>query len=485
MRKPPFLMFLIAASLFQPGCERDTPSETPTPAIAEALPEAFAEALPDDLKVALSTVIPDQAPSYTLERLAACPLRYEFVADINIISPEEFSPVGRAIDLKSTYEGAFTASVEDQQLSLRSGTIDRFEYVEDERVRHPGIAADVLAPVLLNVESSQLIEHDGPSTLWSAMGEFPGLTIFFPALPESAQVGSTASWTPRIHQRGSSIGVETRRGQARAPEGFTAPKAQGTTHEASVKLERWLSLGDSQAALLKADWSTGPYEEYMRTRDGASPEPVHLTLTQNDTYSGTYVVSEAGRVLFSSVQSTREQHITGTGGFPEQHVIITLSAQMNLVQGCDDPVLSSAAESPDLEIDEATRVVNRFIAAVKSNDLAALNALLSPALRQKPGSQEILDTLRDHLDTHGPDALGHPELPIDLADFDQGQRVELAGPSTLLLGQENNVLVTVYYTEPIEGEMRIIGMGADTSARDMHWNVLEITEKRFFRQATP
>src|SRR5690554_2276506 len=234
MRKPPLLMIMIAASLLQPGCERDTPSETPDPEIAEALPEAFVEALPDDLKIALSTSVPDQALSYNLGRLAACPLRYEFVADIKIISPEELSPVGRAIDLKTTYEGAFTASVEDQQLSLRSGTIDRFEYVEDERVRHPGIAADVLAPVLLNVESSQLVEHDGPSTSWSAMGEFPGLTIFFPALPESAQVGSTGSWVPRIHQRGSSIGVETRRGQARAPEGFTAPKAQGTTHEAPV-----------------------------------------------------------------------------------------------------------------------------------------------------------------------------------------------------------------------------------------------------------
>lgn len=485
MRQPLFILLTLTTATLLIGCDRKSEPSPQTQPAGELAPEAFVEALPETIALRALNEAPAEPPHYDLEALKLCPLRYEFVADTSIVAPEEFSPMGRAVNLKSSQQGSFSARVEGERWELHAGTIDRFEYVEEDRVRHPGLAADALAPILLKAEGQRLVEDDGPTALWSAMGEFPGLTIFFPALPAEAAPGSSTTWSPRLHQRGSSSEVEARRGKATPPPGYTHPKPQGTTHQAEVTVERWLDLGESRAALLRAEWSTGPYKEYMRSRQGATPEPVHVTITNTDDYAATYVVSEAGRVLFARVQSTREQHITSAGAMPEQRFFITLTAQMNLVQGCDDPVLASTAESSDLEIDEATRAVNRFIAAVKRNDLAALHELLSPTLREEPGSRVILETLRAHLQKHGPDALGHPELPTDLMGFDQGHRVELAGASTHLAEQDENVLVTVYYTEPIEGETRIRGLGADTSARDMLWEVLEITEKRFFYEGSP
>ncbi|TXD37193.1 hypothetical protein FRC98_10695 [Lujinxingia vulgaris] len=485
MRQHLPLIFALTTATLCAGCDRDNvpaPAEAPAEDLA---PRAFVEALPEMLTPSELKDAPAQPPRYDIGALERCPLRYEFIADTSIVAPEEFSPNGRALNLKTSQQGSFIASVEDERWALRAGTIDRFEDVEEERVRHPGIAADALAPILLEVQAQQLIEDDGPTALWSAMGEFPGLTIFFPALPAEATPGSKATWTPRLHQRGSSSEVEARRGKATPPAGYTHPQPQGTTHQAEVRLERWLNLGETRAALLTSEWSTGPYKEYMRSRQGATPEPVHVTIANTDNYAATYVVSEAGRVLFAQVQSTREQHITNTGTMPEQRFLITLTARMNLVEGCDDPVLSSSVESSDEETDEATRAVDRFIAAVKHNDLAALDALISPALREQPGSDVILETLRSHLQKHGPNALGHPELPTDLMALNQGHRVELVGASTHLAGQENNVLVTVYFTERIDGEVRITGLGADTSARAMLWEVMEITEKRFYYEDNP
>ncbi|RDV37096.1 hypothetical protein DV096_16440 [Bradymonadaceae bacterium TMQ3] len=484
MRQPFLLLLPLTITTFSASCDRTSEPPQDVPA-SELAPATFVEALPETITLRALKEVPTQPPRYDMETLTRCPLRYEFAAETSIMAPEEFSPTGRALDLKSSQQGSFSAQVEGEHWALRAGTIDRFEVVEDERVRHPGLAADALAPILLNADGSGLMEHDGPTALWSAMGEFPGLTIFFPALPTEAAPGSKVTWNPRLHQRGSSSEVEARRGKATPPPGYTHPKPQGTTHQTEVTLERWLDLGESRAALLSAEWSTGPYKEYMSSSQGAMPEPVHVTINNTDTYAATYVVSEAGRVLFAHVQSTREQQITSTGDMPEQHFFITLNAQMNLVQGCDDPVLTSTSESSDLEADEATRAVNRFITAIKRNDLEALHNLLSPALREEPGSRVILETLRAHLQKHGPNALGHPELPLDLTGIEKGHRMELAGASTHLADQDENVLVTAYYTEPIDGQTRITGLGADTSSRTMLWEVLEITEKRFFYKGNP
>ncbi|RAL22394.1 hypothetical protein DL240_11125 [Lujinxingia litoralis] len=480
MRSHFFLAPLTVGALLCTGCERQEAPPFSPEADAPAFPEAFREALPDESKLTALASVPGAGPAYQLEELNACPLRYGFIADIIIRSPAGYSPSGRELELRTSHQGSFEARVNQGRWELHAGNIERVEYVDDAPIRHPGIAADALAPVLLSPREQQLQEEEGPSTLWSAMGEFPGLTIFFPALPTLASPGSTAPWTPRIHQRGSSLAVETTRGKAQAPPGYTPPKPQGTTHQAEVELKHWAALEGTPVALLESDWSTGPYKEYMRSRAGALPEPVELTLENRDEYSGRYVASESGRLLFASVQSMREQQITGSGNYPEQRFTIALKAQMNLLQSCESPVLNPVSEGSDLGIDNATRAVNRFVTAVKRNDLDQVHELLSPALREKPGSQKILETLRTHLDTHGPAALGLAERPLELMEMDQGHRVELAGKSTSLGDDEENVLVTVYYTEVIDGQARITGLGADTSSRDMLWEELEITEKRFF-----
>jgi hypothetical protein len=186
------------------------------------------------------------------------------------------------------------------------------------------------------VDGGSLREIEGPTSLWSVFGAFPGLVHFFPALPASSAIASRAPWKLAVHQPRDALPVEAKRGAARLPAGdrvmVMAPRVKAVT----VELRSWLAVGKHAAAVLEASWN------HRQTLHSTAKE------LRSERWLARYVVLDDGRLLWASALVTRAQRWTplveGADEAPKRAAGEGEQRgesvhELRLVKSCNGPVL--------------------------------------------------------------------------------------------------------------------------------------------------
>ena len=89
--------------------------------------------------------------------------------------------------------GGFTGEHRNQggdRLVLTNTSLEMGHVIGERRNPPTQQEAGSLAEIRLSTDGRRWLEEDGPTALWSAFGTWPGLVLFFPALPESGKAGS-------------------------------------------------------------------------------------------------------------------------------------------------------------------------------------------------------------------------------------------------------------------------------------------------------
>ena len=429
-------------------------------------PNAPGRDAPSADKPSLESNLPDQlrwAPP-------PCALTYTFTATIGMRALDRpGDPRDRAspaMNREIRIDGGFRWTADKDRVVIHNDEL-RLRHVLAGR-KAPAFTQpqDTLAPVRLRIEASQLVEEDGPTSLWSAYGTFPGLALFFPALPDKA---SEATWTLIIHPQRSAIAVEARRGTVKLPKNRTAPSpGKSMSETVNVRGVRGLTINEAAAAELSASWTTSSTSAVAKAHARTH---------------GRYIVLASGRLFAAAVDRSVEVEMRlPTGEKMRQE--ITLLARAQLVDACDGPTAPRPSERPsavDERLLEALVKLRTTLALADGTDPAQLFA---PAVIEAHGSEKIRDVLQRHVDRYGTSVLGAPEIFIS-SDVERDQaRVHLIGTAERWDNGEHGMTVnTIARGSRHEGAVRIDSIGTDTIVKDGHWKVLEVSADRLFSAA--
>lgn len=258
--------------------------------------------------------------------------------------------------------------------------------------------AGTLAETRLQLAGAQWVEIDGPTSLWGAFGSFPGVAVFFPALPGAA---TSTPWTLTVHESSDAAAVEAARGSMSLPEGFAPPAPDPHDYAATVELEGWLDVAGEPVAVLSAKWA-----------DVVESELEGMKLHADVAFEGRYAVLASGRLLYAHVEGTTDAEMSGLGLTEPMKQRHELVATARSTASCAGPVLVPPAAAFEPEAALLRRHVE-LRTAIVGGDSDAIIAPLAPEILRAHGRDALVDLLRDHVRRLGPFALGTPELASD------------------------------------------------------------------------
>lgn len=395
----------------------------------------------------------------------ACPGTYQFDARVEMrllgTTPEESEKMagmtdGLAVDgvatIRAREGGGAVVRYGDIELGMMGGGVKRPGNVQP---------AGTLAETRLAVQGAQWVEDDGPTSLWSAFGSFPGLVLFFPALPGSA---TSTAWTLTVHRQGDAASVEGARGSTSLPEGYAPPAPEPHDFAATVELDGWLDVAGVPVAVLSAKWT-----------DVTTSDLEDVKVEAGVAFEGRYAVLASGRLLHAHVEGTTDVAMSGfmkDEPMKQQHRLV---ATARLTESCDGPVLAAPIPAFDPEAALLARHVE-LRNAIVAGDAKAIVAPLAPEIVRAHGRDAIVDLLRDHVRRLGPFALGTPE--IDSQTQRDGDRVtaRMTGSAEGDDGVHGTVH-TVVEAEVRDGAVVITRIATGLHAGD-ETSVLEISAKR-------
>ena len=142
-------------------------------------------------------------------RVADCSMRYQMRSVQTMDVAPGRPPAGTRVDIE------VRANRDPQQpkrfvLTLHKAQVSRL--AEGKRQAMDSQPSTRFAPVWLRTSGRAWQEEDGPTSLWSAFGLFPGVSRFFPTLPDEPSIGSETAWKVVTHAPQMALPVEVRRG---------------------------------------------------------------------------------------------------------------------------------------------------------------------------------------------------------------------------------------------------------------------------------
>lgn len=433
----------------------------------ELPPPADPRELFDEAVARLEIVSADAAPGLRWS-LPECELRYAFDAKVTVRSPIRESEGGLAI------RGTILMGHEGERATLQNGPIE-VGTIRNGQVQ-PGRrqAAASLATVYLALVGRGLREVDGPTSLFSAYGEqWKGPVIYFPSLPDPS-LSSETEWRIQTFPRGSATETEGRRGSLALPDAIAPPSPLPEESSATVRVDRWVRVGEHHVALLTAEW------DIERSRSLSVPTKASGSIDRRTRghARGHYAVLDTGWLLHAGVASVTETRLTSNGeGAEQRHTEIS---SMRLIESCQGPTLAPFPEPEETFERRAIEAYTELRNAAAATDRARLAAHLSPALRAAHGETALTNALITHLREWGPVALGSPELSHAPPSV-EGNQVTLRFVGSIRAPDE---------VTPVELELRArIDRNAvhfehiGISSGDSGFDVLEVSETRLHRRS--
>ncbi len=455
----------------------DAPKDPGLAATVEAIRRPDVRQIQQRLAKALTVTLHSGAPPTTPITWTApsCPLRYQFQADATM-------SLADAIDRPASFRnqgirvaGDFTMLRGDGDLALiRNGEIELSQVLDG--IKNPGgkEKAESMAEIRLRRDGPQWIEVDGPTTLWSAYGSFPGFVEFWPALPSTTAPGSTAPWALTMHDRSSGMKVESTRGSVEVPEGYEFPTPKPETFDAQVEIQGWLEIEGQPAVVLVSQWSHDG-SSTMGPEAGAAPsKPAFPTIDLEVSIQARsrYVVLANGRLLWADVHRINnvEMRPPKRESIKQRH---ELRATARLVEACDGPVIAGPPSPPSAE-ESALETFALLRNAAAEDDPDQIAEHLAPELLRAHGKEPLLRTLREHVARLGVGALGAPEIAMDVRRDGDRIRIHLLGNARMPDGSGMTVH-TVAWTQTHDGKTTIVTLGTDTTEKDEGWSLLELS----------
>jgi hypothetical protein len=370
----------------------------------------------------------------------SCELEYQFLVtlDIELVGEDSKMPSSGL-----RIAGGWTAHAGDSRMLLRNRELI-LSHVQ-AGIQRPGNAqpAGTLAEIRLETDGRTWSEVDGPTSLWSAYGSWAGLVLFHPAIPERTTLGAQGDWPLLLLDRGAGVRVEVERGSFEVPEGYELVEPSSQTIPARVELQRWIDIGGTRAAVLRARYGLDADSPFI----GGS---LLGSLDADKTSEAQYVVLDSGVLLHAELQErTKLKMRVGLGKSMQQ--LHTLDAEARLIRGCGGPVLPSFPdEHTPAELALELAVALRQHASV--GELEPLAALLDPELRaaHPDAARCLVETMK----LFGWRALGTPELPMGDDVRTDGPRVMLRLPVRMSIDGED-----------VSGEVELTVMVEGTEAR--------------------
>lgn len=368
----------------------------------------------------------DTSPAPQLRYLAptGCPLAYEWTATV-LMEPDarmrrEGMPT-QGLSLRGRIEGDAPGG----QWSLSVAWQEAGQLLVAGNARLPTAhVTDRGAATLLRTDGRSWREEDGPTTIWSASGTFPGLVRFFPTLPSGAELGATTPWRYRAHAQNAGVGAEVRRGGLQLPAGRTAPAPIGEDFTASSRIARWITVDQQPVAVIETSETAqnGGSQEIP----GGTSMRVESTRRSNGEH---LVLATQGRLLFARYDDVITVHTVVGDTVMDQRQ--TVHAELSLVRACNGPVLSSPI-TPRTPVERALDAYVSLRNAAAENQRAEMLAALSPSVRQRHGDDALASTLRRFSERHSVQCLGTPEILFDAPRTlaDGALRITMSGGCT-------------------------------------------------------
>jgi hypothetical protein len=266
-----------------------------------------------------------RAPRY---RVAACPMRYQ----MRSVQMTDVVPGRRPVGTRADVE--LLANRDSQILKRFVLTLHKVQVsrlAEGKRLAIDPQPSTGVAPVWLRTSGRGWQEQDGPTSLWSTFGLFPGVLRFFPTLPDDDSIGSETAWKIVTHAPQMALPVEDRRGatsRKKRKHRYAAPQID----DARVRLAGAVRLRATKegpwqhATILKADWTVEEHTEPPRPRD------------QLERWHGHYVLLDSGRLLHAIIQGKMVHRWSVRPGESNEKRR-DARYEMRLVEACDGPVL--------------------------------------------------------------------------------------------------------------------------------------------------
>ncbi len=401
----------------------------------------------------------------------SCPLRYRFGADFKLAALEGEPPVAVGGEGARIAGDVTMVAGPDDLAVIRNGDLEISQV--NGGLKRPGSPqpAGSLAEVRLRRDGAQWSEVDGPTTLWSAYGSFPGLVEFWPALPPAAAPGSSSPWALTVHSRGDGVRVETTRGTFEVPEGTALPEPSPHTYDAEVELQGWLSVGGQSTAVLVATWT---YDSKLDPPDPTSAAgDMDVDYTMDATSRA--VVLDNGRLLWASVDRTVHASYKMRARAEPMRQRHDIHATIQLVDACDGPVLDTPVAEPSVEEATLAAIAELRLAAFEGDAERVIDQL-APEVVAAHGAKATVAALRKHVAKHGAAALGLVEIADDIQHVGDRMTVRLEGYSQDL--DDDASVSTVFVVELRGGRPVILSIGTDTVERDEGWRMLEVSADR-------
>ncbi|MBA2665157.1 MAG: hypothetical protein H0U74_22915 [Bradymonadaceae bacterium] len=392
------------------------------------------------------------------EANAHCPLTYDFEATTSFTSAARPGRLSRP-QIKQTL-GRFDLladAIEPTQWRLNNRALG--QYTVRNQVRQPGkeFWPGELADAIVENQRLALVELGEPGQLWSRLGTFSGLQVFFPALPDAAALDAMTHWDLRFAP------LHDSQGQARTPRAFD-PRVE-------VHLVEWIEIDGHEAAVLDARYA------FDETYDGAASESI--------VFFGRYVVLRSGRLLHAAL-SLRRALLPP----PDEHEAVPIEvaqlAEARLSAACDGPVLDAIphhASRTKLALDTYTKLV--FALNAGNPERAA--GYLATDLIATHGADQIVALLQRHVAHHGQAVLGDPGFfePVEIDG--QFLRFRIVGRAENFPDASHSAVTVINQVtiEEIDGAMSILAIGSTSIQNSEQWNVLEISARNLYSPAQP
>jgi hypothetical protein len=334
----PVLVLAVTLGACRSGCDPDplggVPPGTSSPLAAVSRPperdvEALWKRASDGLQIE-TLAKPTHPPRY---QVRACPLRYQVRTKQMIDVAPGRPQTGMRADLMlnadrdAEREGRFVLRLHQTHLS---------RLAEGRREDLKRQLSATFAPVWLNTDGRTWSEEDGPTSLWSAFGTFPGMLPFFPALPEGVAPGSETAWQIVTNAQRSTVRVERRRGNIKRKI-LHGPAIKSQTDTARVRVSHSLRLRPGKVApwqtatVLVVDWTVERHTNPPRPRD------------QLERWLGHYVLLDSGRLLHAAIVGNKLHRWSVRPG-EENEKRGGARFEMRLIEACDGVVLPPLPE---------------------------------------------------------------------------------------------------------------------------------------------
>lgn len=247
-----------------------------------------------------------------------------------------------------------------------------------------GAPISQVIPTPIDVELSdgrQWIERDGPRSTWSAMGTFPGVGLFFPALPRGDR---SESWAFTAHAP-SEV-----RADAQPVRALAGGALGHQTLAFRSRIARWITIDAARAAVVQAHAS--------------SPDGHALRFEIES------LVSEQGLLLASVVRQRTSQRAT----VGRLTLVWTgdVRAELRLRSGCPGPTFESGFPPPSAR-ERALVAYASLVQFVANDRRAEALSLIDPSVLSAHGEERVWTLLRSYSEQRGERALGSTELADD------------------------------------------------------------------------